>query len=286
MAFYVLCVTYVEVYKTMKTIQTILATTLLTLSTGFLYADNHEGKSGEANHEHAVGAATKILEKDDPVGISFWLATAMMLAASVFFFVERDRAKGKWKTSLTIAGLVTGTAFWHYLYMREVWVETGSSPTVYRYVDWFITVPLQIIEFYVILAAVTIVSGSLFWRLLGASLVMLIGGYLGEAGYMSPAPAFAIGLAGWGYIIWEIFAGEASKANANSGNAASQKAFATIRAIVTFGWAIYPIGYYVAYLGAGSNDSNALNVIYNLADLVNKAAFGVAIWVAATSDSE
>ncbi|MAY06870.1 MAG: biphenyl 2,3-dioxygenase, partial [Verrucomicrobiales bacterium] len=158
--------------------------------------------------------------------------------------------------------------------------------TVYRYVDWFITVPLQIIEFYVILAAVTVVSGSLFWRLLGASLVMLVGGYLGEAGYMSAAPAFAIGLAGWGYIIWEIFAGEASKANANSGNAASQKAFGTIRAIVTFGWAIYPIGYYVAYLGGGSNDSNALNVIYNLADLVNKAAFGVAIWVAATSDSE
>ncbi len=270
----------------MKTIQTILATVLLTLSTGFLYADNHEGNSGEANHEHAVGAATKILEKDDPVGISFWLATAMMLAASIFFFIERDRAKGKWKTSLTIAGLVTGIAFWHYLYMREVWVETGSSPTVYRYVDWFITVPLQIIEFYVILAAVTVVSGSLFWRLLGASLVMLVGGYLGEAGYMSVAPAFIIGLAGWGYIIWEIFAGEASKANANSGNAASQKAFVTIRAIVTFGWAIYPIGYYVAYLGGGSNDSNALNVIYNLADLVNKAAFGVAIWVAATSDSE
>jgi len=110
-------------FKTMKTIQTLLVTVLLALSTGFLHAENHEGKSGEVNHEHAVGAATKILEKDDPVGISFWLATALMLAASVFFFIERDRAKGKWKTSLTIAGLVTGIAFWHYLYIPNISVE-------------------------------------------------------------------------------------------------------------------------------------------------------------------
>jgi hypothetical protein len=29
-----------------------------------------------------------------------------------------------------------------------------------------------------------------------------------------------------------------------------------------------------------------IDIVYNLADLVNKAAFGLAIWVAATSDSE
>jgi hypothetical protein len=39
-------------------------------------------------------------------------------------------------------------------------------------------------------------------------------------------------------------------------------------------------------MGGGSSDSEALNIIYNLADLVNKAAFGLAIWVAAVSDSE
>ena len=98
-----------------------------------------------------------------------------------FFFIERDRVKGKWKTSLTVAGLVTGVAFWHYLYMRDVWVATGASPTVYRYIDWLITVPLQIVEFYLILAAVTTVNANLFWKLLVASLVMLIGGYAGVA---------------------------------------------------------------------------------------------------------
>ena len=55
-----------------------------------------------------------ILATNDYVGISFWLATAIMLASTVFFFVERSDVKGKWKTSMTVAGLVTGVAFWHY----------------------------------------------------------------------------------------------------------------------------------------------------------------------------
>ena len=218
------------------------------------------------------------LAQDDFVGISFWLATAIMLASTVFFLAERDNVRGKWKTSLTVAALVTGVAFWHYLYMRGVWITTGDSPTVYRYIDWLITVPLQIVEFYLILAAVTSVSAGLFWKLLLASLVMLIGGYMGEAGYMAKMPAFAIGMIGWAGIIYLIFFGEAANVNASSGNAASQYAFKAIRMIVLVGWAIYPIGYLMG-------SSEALNIIYNLADLVNKTAFGVVIWAAAVSDS-
>ena len=234
------------------------------------------------------GAKSVALDPNDFVGVSFWLATAMMLAATVFFFIERDRVKGKWKTSLTVAGLVTGIAFWHYLYMREVWITDAVSPTVFRYIDWLITVPLQIVEFYLILTAVTKVDARVFWKLLLGSLVMLIGGYVGETNEAYQTQGFVVGMIGWIYIIWEIFKGEASQLNENSGNAASQQAFKTIRAIVTFGWAIYPIGYYMAYLGAGAGDvdMDTLNIVYNLADLINKAAFGLAIWVAAVSDSE
>jgi bacteriorhodopsin len=270
--------------------KSITSALLLLLFPVFAYGDNHATDAAsvpDAAEESEVAIVYDgSLNPNDFVGVSFWLATAMMLAATVFFFIERDRVKGKWKTSLSVAGLVTGVAFWHYLYMREAWVDTGSSPTVYRYIDWLITVPLQIVEFFLILAAVTKVSANVFWKLLIASLVMLVGGYMGEAGYMEVMPAFIIGMAGWIYIIYEIFKGEASQLNENSGNAACQQAFRTIRAIVTFGWAIYPIGYYLAYLGGGSHDSETLNIVYNLADLVNKAAFGLAIWVAATSDSE
>ena len=225
-----------------------------------------------------------MLNPGDHVAISFWLISMAMVAATAFFFLERDRVAAKWKTSLTVAGLVTGVAAWHYFYMRGVWVAPGDSPTVLRYIDCLITVPLQIVEFYVILAAMTAVASCLFWRLLIASIIMLVGGYLGETGAMNVTLAFVIGMAGWLYIIYEVFAGEASKASAGSGNAAGQTAFNALRLIVTVGWAIYPIGYAVGYFGGGV-DAGSLNLIYNLADFVNKIAFGMAIYVAAVSDS-
>ena len=223
------------------------------------------------------------LKADDYVGVSFWIISAAMVAATYFFTVERDRAEGKWKTSLTVAAMVTGIAAIHYFYMRGVWVSTGESPLVFRYVDWLLTVPLQIIEFYLILAAIAVVRAALFWKLMIASIVMLVFGFLGELGAMSYWPAFAIGMAGWLYIIYEIFAGEASQISAANGTAASQTAFNALRLIVTVGWAIYPIGY---ILGAADGGAAGLNLIYNLADFVNKIAFGVVIWAAATSSSE
>ena len=224
------------------------------------------------------------LATNDYVGISFWIATAIMLASTVFFFVERQDVSGKWRTSLTVAGLVTGIAFWHYLYMRGMWSDMGASPTVFRYIDWLITVPLQIIEFYLIVAAVTVVSAGIFWRLLIASIVMLVGGYLGETGLWAPSVGFAVGMIAWIYIIYEIFLGETAAANASSGNSASQSAFNTIKWIVTVGWAIYPVGYALGYFAGGVNNE-ALNIVYNLAALINKTAFGLAIWAAAKSDS-
>ena len=125
------------------------------------------------------------LKADDYVGVTFWIISAAMVAATYFFTVERDRAVGKWKTSLTVAAMVTGIAAIHYFYMRGVWVSTGESPLVFRYVDWLLTVPLQIIEFYLILAAIAVVRAALFWKLMIASLVMLVFGFLGELGAMS-----------------------------------------------------------------------------------------------------
>ena len=149
------------------------------------------GFAGVANAE------TVLLASDDFVGFSFWVISMGMLAATAFFFLERGSVAQGWKTSVTVAGLVTGIAFIHYMYMRGVWVQTGESPTVYRYIDWLITVPFQMVEFYLILVAVGKANSGMFWRLLIGSLVMLIGGYLGEAGYINAMLGFIIGMAGW-----------------------------------------------------------------------------------------
>ena len=169
--------------------------------------------------------------------------------------------------------------------MREAHLA-GDVTTVFRYMDWLVTVPLQIVEFYLILAAVTVVPTLLFWKLLGASLVMLVFGFLGEAGLMDATLGFVVGMAAWGYIIYEVFSGEAAKLSESSGNKGGQFAFNTLRLILTVGWAIYPIGYFLGYLSSGPTDAGTVNVIYNLADLVNKTAFGLAIWAGAKMDSE
>ena len=102
--------------------------------------------------------------------------------------------------------------------MRKVWIGTGESPTVYRYIDWLITVPLLMLEFYFVLAAVKKVPSSVFWKLLIGSLVMLIGGYLGEAGYIQPFVGFVIGMAAWIYILFEVLTAEAGTLAAKAGN--------------------------------------------------------------------
>ena len=232
----------------------------------------------------SANAATVMLATDDFVGITFWVVSMGMIASTVFFFAERNTVAQAWRPSVSVAGLVTGVAFVHYMYMRGIWVETGETPTVYRYIDWLITVPLQIVEFYLILAAVRKVPGSLFWRLLIASLVMLIFGYMGEAGYISALFGFIVGVAAWIYILFELFSGEAGKAMKSSGNKALKTAFSAMRMIVTIGWAIYPLGYLFGYL-AGGVDTNTLNIIYNLADFVNKIAFGLVIWACAMQNT-
>lgn len=230
-------------------------------------------------------AATTNLQPGDFVGISFWLISMALMASTVFFLWETQGVTAKWKTSLVVSALVTLIAAVHYFYMRDVWVTTGTSPTVYRYIDWLLTVPLLMIEFYLILRAIGAATPGIFWRLLVGTLVMLIPGYMGEAGYLDVNVGFVLGMAGWIYILYEIFAGEAGKAAEREASDAVKYAYKAMRWIVTIGWAIYPLGYVLGYM-VGAVDESTLNIVYNLADLVNKVAFGILIWYAATSESQ
>ena len=71
--------------------------------------------SGSAN------AATPMLETGDFVGISFWLVSMGMIATTVFFFAERGTVAASWRTSISVAGLVTGVAFYPlHVYARRL----------------------------------------------------------------------------------------------------------------------------------------------------------------------
>ena len=57
-----------------------------------------------------------------------------------------------------------------------------------------------------------------------------------------------------------------------------------MRFIVSVGWSIYPLGYFFGYL-TGAVDDSILNLVYNLADFVNKIAFCLAIWASAKNNT-
>ena len=228
-------------------------------------------------------AEVNLLQPDDFVGFTFWLLSIACLATTVFLFLERSSVAPGWKSSITVASIVTGVAFIHYMYMRHIWTTTGDAPTIYRYIDWLITMPLLAIEFYLVLSAVRKVSSTIFWKLLIGTLLMVCGGYAGEAGYILPFLGFVIWMVAWMYILYEIFSGEAGKLITRSTNRSLVTAYETMRMIITIGWAIYPLGYVFGYL-TGGVDSNTINVIYNFADFVNKIAFALVIWIASTAN--
>merc|ERR1719213_963153 len=97
---------------------------------------------------------------------------------------------------------------------------------------------------------------------------------------------FIMGLCGWGFILFEIFMGEAGAVAASGDrvNKYVKASFQTMRFIVTVGWSIYPLGYLFGYL-LGSVNACTLNLIYNLADFVNKIAFVLAIWQSAKNST-
>ena len=102
---------------------------------------------------------------------------------------------------------------------------------------------------------------------------------------MNVTLGFVIGMVGWAYILYEISCWRSWQGCSRESPPAVASAYSTMRWIVTIGWAIYPLGYFFGYMPAVPNTAS-LNIIYNLADVLNKIAFGVIIWNVAVSQSE
>ena len=233
-------------------------------------------------------STVQAMASDDYVGFTFFVGCMAMMAASAFFFLSMSSVEGKWKTSLLVSGLITFIAAVHYFYMRDYWASVGESPTFFRYVDWTLTVPLMCVEFYLILKAAG-AKTDLLWKLIFASVVMLVTGYLGEAVYTT-----GTGPALWGlfsglayfYIVYLIMAGEA-KQLANASSPAVQKAHDILCKFVLIGWGIYPLGYMIGTEGWYDFVDGLpvdMDVVYNIGDAINKIGFGLVIYSLAVSD--
>lgn len=229
------------------------------------------------------------LESGDYVGFTFFIGSMAMLAATVFFFLEMRNVEGKWRTSLLVSGLITFIAAVHYFYMRDYWIANEKSPTEFRYIDWILTVPLMCVEFYLILKSFG-AKTSLLWKMIFYSLWMLVTGYLGETVFRDSSAIWgAISTLGYAGIFYEVWFGSAKQLSKNSNDPILQKAFNTLAWFILVGWAIYPIGYMAIEtdgLLSGVLPLQAMDIIYNIGDAINKIGFGLVIYSLAINSTK
>lgn len=229
---------------------------------------------------------------DQAVAFTFFVGSMAMMGATAFFWLEMRNVSERWRTSLLVSGLITFIAAVHYYYMRDFFVANGDSPTFFRYVDWLLTVPLMCVEFYLITKKAGGKIGTM-WKLIFASVVMLVTGYIGEAVYGDVSASWIWGLLSgiaYFYIVYLVWAGEIAKLAANAGGAV-RKANNVLAWFVLVGWAIYPIGYILGTNGGlfGLDfgvDAGFMDVVYNIGDAVNKIGFGLVIYTLAVSKEQ
>ena len=168
----------------------------------------------------------------------FMVATAGMLAGTVFLLMSSREVDPKFRRGVYISALVTGIAWYHYQKMT-VSFASGDFDTPLRYVDWVLTVPLMFVE---VLAVTS--KGAEYaqkvrtWGL--AAVVMIAGGYYGEvneAGGTEYWIGFVVAMAAYAFLMRGL------QAEGTSLTGDESVAFDKIKNLILIGWIIYPLGY-------------------------------------------
>merc|ERR1719331_3293278 len=211
---------------------------------------------------------------------------ACMGTCSIFVWLQLPNVKTKFRGALTISGLVTFIACYHYFRIFESWdasymvAETGIPfNDAYRYVDWLLTVPLLLIELILVMQLSAEETKSRCWSLGTASAVMVALGYPGE---ISEDPTvkwvfWFLAMVPFCVVVNSLATGleEATRKQAKE----VQGVIRSARWLTIISWLTYPFVYMVKCVGiAGHLATTIEQVGYSFADIIAKAVFGVMIW--------
>ena len=229
--------------------------------------------------------------------LSFTLAA--MAATTLFLWISRSDVAPAYRVAVTISGVVTAIAAYHYWRIFNSWeaafeVRNGvvsatgyAFNDAYRYVDWLLTVPLLLIELVLVMRLDPAQSSKMSLRLGFAAALMIVLGYPGEIASAIPARAF------WGtlsaipfvYIVWQLFSGLGASIERQP---EAVKGLVKQARLLTFAsWGFYPIVYMAPYVHlSGADALTTIQVGYTIADLVAKAVVGVLVFNIALSKSK
>lgn len=229
----------------------------------------------------------------------FSFTIAAMGAATLFLWMNRSQVAPYYRSALTISGLVTAIAFYHYLRIYASWdgafvVKDGAVTLsgkafndAYRYVDWLLTVPLLLVELILVMKLSRKETVSKGVRLGVLAAVMVLLGYPGEISQVAGTRWiwWSLSMIPFLWIVFELFSG--LKASLDSQPAEARGLVNAARWLVVLSWSFYPIVFVLPMLGIDGGSANvAVQVGYSIADVVAKAAFGILIYQIAVRKSE
>lgn len=202
-----------------------------------------------------------------------WVSIAVQLATGVLLLsaLLSDRGPPFLRSLLALEAAVQAVELAFYLYIVRTLTTHASvrSMAANRYADWFFTTPVMLVTlagFFRYEAASdkgAITLGS-FLRdnrdrllgLVGANVLMLISGVLGEVGAIPVPAATAAGFLGYAAAFWQLYG------FVDSDRPVSRLLFWAVAAV----WAVYGVAYLFP--------APAKNATYNYLDLVAKNFFG------------
>lgn len=229
----------------------------------------------------------------------FSLAIAAMGAATAFLWINRSQVADQYKTAVTISGLVTFIALYHYWRIYISWDEsykivdgalmaTGKPfNDAYRYVDWLLTVPLLLIELILVMRLTASETFKKSVRLASLAALMIILGYPGEVAdvFQTRLLFWVLSMIPFVWIVYELFVGLRESLDSQPKNVRSLVGAA--RWLTVGAWSFYPIVFLFPMIGIeGPAAETFLQIGYSIADMVAKAVFGVLIFFIAMKKSE
>ncbi len=232
----------------------------------------------------------------------FSLVIASMLFTAIFLMVQRGRVAPRYRSALVVSATVCGIATYHYFRIfenfKESWPAGATTDAVhvlsnvqfnegYRYVDWFLTVPLLLVETIAVMSLARADARGLLLKLVPASALMIA---LGSPGEISSSTGARLV---WGtlstipflYLLYVLFV-ELSK-SLDRQPVQVRHQISMLRIVLVGLWGVYPIAYLFPVLGFDGPSAWVLKQGgYSIADILAKAAFGLAIYRIAVYKSE
>ena len=221
------------------------------------------------------------------------LGIASMLFTTTFLFVARERVLPRYRMAVMVSATVTAIAAYHYFRMfddfKHAFGPEGMGVVAYnvgyRYVDWFLTVPLLLVETVAVLALARAAQTSLLVKLVPAAAAMIALGYPGDA----RLDVFGLAPSVWGllstipflYILYVLFVELGKSLERQS--AAVQRKIKELRLLLLATWGVYPIAFIANMNATGFDEASFVlrETGYTIADILAKCLFGLVIFTIA-----